>query len=149
MTFSLAAPNRLNSFQPDSHHDHVMNDRCQHNFSFSDDITTSYMFRYALKCFLIISCKHMLTRYSNIRVCLKTIQTAAYICPISYFVIQNILSERYIVARRLKLGFHIRGKRKRHAAAACRCGMRYANDMMSCKHMLTRYSNTRICLKTI
>ena len=30
----------------------------------------------------------------------------------------------------LKLGFHIRGKRLRHAAAACGCGMRYANDMI-------------------
>ena len=29
----------------------------------------------------------------------------------------------------LKLGFHIRGKRKRLAAAACGYGMRYANDM--------------------
>ena len=30
----------------------------------------------------------------------------------------------------IKLGFHIRGKRKRHAAAACGCGMRYANDLI-------------------
>ena len=30
----------------------------------------------------------------------------------------------------LKLGFHIRGKRKRLAAAACGCGMRYANDLI-------------------
>ena len=34
------------------------------------------------------------------------------------------------VYRRLKLGLHIRGKRKRHAAAACGCGMRYANDLI-------------------
>ena len=27
-----------------------------------------------------------------------------------------------------KLGFHIRGKRKRLAFAACGCGIRYAND---------------------
>ena len=32
--------------------------------------------------------------------------------------------------RRLKLGFHIRGKRKRLAAAASGCGMRYANDLI-------------------
>ena len=31
---------------------------------------------------------------------------------------------------RLKLGFHIRGKRKRLAAAACGCGTRYANDLI-------------------
>ena len=30
----------------------------------------------------------------------------------------------------LKLGFHIRGKRKRLAAAVCGCGMRYANDLI-------------------
>ena len=30
----------------------------------------------------------------------------------------------------LKLGFHIRGKRKRLAAAASGCGMRYANDLI-------------------
>ena len=30
----------------------------------------------------------------------------------------------------LKLGFHIRGKRKRVATAACGCGMRYANDLI-------------------
>ena len=30
----------------------------------------------------------------------------------------------------IKLGFHIRGKRKRLAAAARGCGMRYANDLI-------------------
>ena len=44
--------------------------------------------------------------------------------------------ERIVVERRLtmfktlKLGFHLRGKRKRLAAAACGCGMRYANDLI-------------------
>ena len=35
-----------------------------------------------------------------------------------------------IVEPTLKLGFHIRGKRKRLAAAACGYGMRYANDLI-------------------
>ena len=34
------------------------------------------------------------------------------------------------VTSRIKLGFHIRGKRKRLAVAACGCGMRYANDLI-------------------
>ena len=37
----------------------------------------------------------------------------------------------------LKLGFHIRGKRKRHAAAACGCGMRYANDVIPYMYTFT------------
>ena len=35
-----------------------------------------------------------------------------------------------ITAHTVKLGFHLRGKRKRLAAAACGYGMRYANDLI-------------------
>ena len=38
----------------------------------------------------------------------------------------------------VKLGFHIRGKGKRLAAAACGYGMRYANDLIPYIRLPTR-----------
>ena len=43
------------------------------------------------------------------------------------YTAQRIVSHRN---DKLKLGFHISGKRKRHAAAACGCGMRYAYGLI-------------------
>ena len=49
--------------------------------------------------------------------------------PMVFRMFQKELRSRELRAA-LKLGFHIRGKRKRLAAAACGYGMRYANDLI-------------------
>ena len=44
-----------------------------------------------------------------------------------------------------KLGFHIRGKRKRLAAAECGCGMRYANDLIPYIRLPMRLHSLFLC----
>ena len=45
----------------------------------------------------------------------------------------------------VKLGFHIRGKRKRLAAAACGCGKRYANDLIPYIRLPMRLHSVFLC----
>ena len=74
-----------------------------------------------------------------VNICLYAHSSKASICVHIFFEIEyishpnsrlHIYDNILVCVLGFKLGFHIRGKRKRLADAACGCGMRYANDMI-------------------